>query len=320
MVRPTLLQSLFNQPSQKYAHDDRLLSSSAVSSSAASSSSSSSMTDLFSSHSATSNSDTSSSSKSTPDWAKDVRWLVPPSSQGLQLVDVEPKPRPRIKGRRKTRPDRMSALWEEEELDLDESTPMRARTISTSTKRPRPTSILSRSSTTTAARTVSLPTPLPVSSGSTSSMGYTGLTLPRAAYAPAKHPGRVSTSVDITRSGLAQTTMSTISITRRPHAPNTPSHLLTSHASSLSLTAHTPPPSKVPSSQVLLQVWAVGLDALDALLVEERAARSDGFGYTPGRSFVGRAVECGWDVNNVSKGDWVIGITEVRKVRRLPSV
>ncbi|KAF8525289.1 hypothetical protein JB92DRAFT_3140322 [Gautieria morchelliformis] len=300
--------------------------------------------DLFSAHSATTSATSLSLSSGTrrksksrsrsPDWSKDVRWLVPTDSscssrtsliQGLDLVDVdyEPeqapsKPRSRTKARRKSRPDRMSALWEEEE-DFDDqstpkSTPMRARTLSTSPKRPRPTSMLSRSSTVSTARTVSLPTPLPVSSGvAVSSAGYTGLTLPRAAYAPSRHPGRVSSSVDITRSGLAQTTMSTIAIARRPHTSSTPTHLRASLPSPLSFSAHTPPPNKVHSSQVLVQVWAVGLDALDALLVEERAARNDGLGYVPGRSFAGRAVECGWGVNNASKGDWVIGITEVRK-------
>lgn len=424
MVKPTLLQSLFNQPSQKYAqfrgpsphrkeHSARVpahrlnsapttfsSSSSAQtrpvlpqltdsypslkispplspavshnndddfftppSSPAAmdspkitfrpSSSTASSVTedDIFSAQSATTSATSlsvhptirrkSKSRSRPPDWSKDVRWLVPPDHsassrssliQGLDLVDVEydpvcPKPRPRTKRRQKTRPDRMSALWEEEE-DLDEThtlqsspknTPMRARTISTSSKRPRPTSILSRSSTISTTRTVSLPTPLPVSSGSVSSRGYTGLTLPRAVYAPSKHPGRVSSSVDITRSGLAQTTMSTIAIARRPHTANTPSRLLAALSTPLSFSAHTSPPNKVHSTQVLVQVWAVGLDALDVLLVEERASRNDGFGYIPGRSFVGRAVECGWDVNNVSKGDWVIGITEVRKVSFLLS-
>ena len=40
-------------------------------------------------------------------------------------------------------------------------------------------------------------------------------------------------------------------------------------------------------------------------------------GYIPGRSFVGRVLECGWDVpdETVKKGEWVVGLLDVRKVR-----
>lgn len=57
----------------------------------------------------------------------------------------------------------------------------------------------------------------------------------------------------------------------------------------------------------------MGLDGLDAILVREKISRSEGFGYVPGRSFVGRVVECGWNVSVVSKGDWVIGLTEIKQ-------
>ncbi|KIM42917.1 hypothetical protein M413DRAFT_125606 [Hebeloma cylindrosporum] len=38
-------------------------------------------------------------------------------------------------------------------------------------------------------------------------------------------------------------------------------------------------------------------------------------GYIPGRSFVGRVLECGWDVRDevVRKGEWVVGLLDVRK-------
>ncbi|PPQ81089.1 hypothetical protein CVT25_014552 [Psilocybe cyanescens] len=40
-------------------------------------------------------------------------------------------------------------------------------------------------------------------------------------------------------------------------------------------------------------------------------------GYIPGRSFVGRVLECGWGVRDevVRKGEWVVGLLDVRKVR-----
>jgi len=45
-------------------------------------------------------------------------------------------------------------------------------------------------------------------------------------------------------------------------------------------------------------------------------------GYIPGRSFVGRVLECGWDVREevARKGDWVIGLLDVRKVSSFPCV
>ena len=39
-------------------------------------------------------------------------------------------------------------------------------------------------------------------------------------------------------------------------------------------------------------------------------------GYIPGRSFVGRVLECGWDVGDdeVRKGEWVVGLLDIKKV------
>jgi hypothetical protein len=41
-----------------------------------------------------------------------------------------------------------------------------------------------------------------------------------------------------------------------------------------------------------------------------------GIGYIPGRSFVGRVVECGWEVRDdvARKGDWVAGLLDIKKV------
>ncbi|KLO08269.1 hypothetical protein SCHPADRAFT_922652 [Schizopora paradoxa] len=192
---------------------------------------------------------------------------------------------------------------------------------------------------TSASRTVDLPVPLPVSDGGTPE-GFTSLVLPRAAYTP-RHAKRYSTlfsgadeSFTSPRLGITQTTMSTISITKnaagspygsRPRLLSLSSFSLSSssekhgslkrNASShnfsdlpppLSFSSHTPPPSKVSSQQVLVKVYAVGLDHLDDLIVGEKVARSDCYGFVPGRSFVGRAVE-------FSKSDWVMGLLDVRK-------
>ncbi|TDL29596.1 hypothetical protein BD410DRAFT_833876 [Rickenella mellea] len=321
-------------------------------------------------------------------WARDVRWLVQPSSasstsskrsqpSSAKSEPLAPVTRPpQVPRRAKTtsarrkqpRPrsrERMSALWEEDE-SADPHTPSapalvasgsatsRSRTISApyplAPRQQRTPSIRSGSSRqssassyTTSSRTVEIPSPLPVSDGGAPA-GYTSLVLPRAA--PPQQPSSrrnsmrfsISSSslVDLTRSGMAQTTMSTISLTKnagaialahparrrtislisstsRAKPSPTPPHLLKTLPSPLSFTSHTPPPTKVSASQVLVQVWAVGLDALDDMLVREKAARGDSFGFVPGRSFVGRAVECGFEVTSVAKSDWVMGLLDVRK-------
>lgn len=205
----------------------------------------------------------------------------------------------------------------------------------------------STSSFTLPSRVVDLPVPLPVSDGGTPS-GYTSLVLPRAAYSTSKRRYSLrfgsDSRIDITRSGLSQTTMSTISITKnaaaaaygaRPRflslssltllanssetklklSASTPAHLLSSLPPPLSFTSATPPPTRVNPNQVLVQVYAVGVDGLDDLIVHEKAQRTDCYGFVPGRSFVGRAVECGFEVSAVAKSDWVFGLLDVRKVR-----
>ncbi|KAG8747418.1 hypothetical protein FRC10_001089 [Ceratobasidium sp. 414] len=255
---------------------------------------------------------------------------------------------------------RMSALVEVSESEeagdgrSDVSADGLGRKRSTSqqrTARARPLSIRSSSST-SSSRTV-LPTPLPLSTGGETSAGagYTSLALPRAAYMPSKTPDRPTSVVDLSRSGLAQTTMATISVIRGAGGKNRRISLslnssrsslrsgLSSRNSSiaslgpgagpsvplalrlvelegaLGLSSHLAPPQKVQSSQVIVQIHAVALDALDALIVNERMGKggSEGAGFVPGRSFVGRAVECGFEVSNVSRGDWVIGLTDIRK-------
>ncbi|EED84416.1 predicted protein [Postia placenta Mad-698-R] len=101
----------------------------------------------------------------------------------------------------------------------------------------------------------------------------------------------------------------------------TPAHLRGALPLPVVFTAHVPPPAFVPGSHVLVQVFAVGVDALDSLVVQEQAERRGGAGagkrrgFVPGRSFVGRAVECGFEVSRdvCRKGDWVLGLLDVRK-------
>ena len=251
-------------------------------------------------------------------------------------------------------------------------------------------------------------TPLPAPYGDLPSQGtpgFTSLVLPRApppsALTVHSQGPRVEPStdgkVDLTRSGIAQTTMATVEVVHglgataktgrgilgalgrkmslgrrktlpmrtnldRPRARRSEDN--TTAAGARELSAHQPlgftsyrkPPDYVPSSCVLVQVWAVGADGIDARLVGLRSGARNAVdtlrptnimnghvkkggslrwnivrgavaptdqdlnqpvvGYIPGRSFVGRVLECGWGVEDdiVKKGDWVVGLLDVRKV------
>lgn len=189
--------------------------------------------------------------------------------------------------------------------------------------------------------------------------GFTSLTLPRApprtylnasssSHGHGKLPGsnlRMSTTisvdgtVDLTRSGIAQTTMASIEVVRglsssgstskgkgkalglfgslrradslRKRRTDSSTNFQDESSGSgndiLGFTSYRKPPSYVPGPCVLVQVWGVGLDMVDSLLLQSNTAT---VGYVPGRSFVGRALELGWDVREdvVRKGEWVVGL------------
>ncbi|KIY45145.1 hypothetical protein FISHEDRAFT_76825 [Fistulina hepatica ATCC 64428] len=168
--------------------------------------------------------------------------------------------------------------------------------------------------------------------------GYTSLTLPRAPmpYGGITRTGG-GTSVDLTLPGIAQTTMATVEVVsglgaeqhgalRRIFTRRRPS----THRSHpmLGFASHRTPPRQVPSDGVLVQVWAVGVDGTDAILVggtegsgvsSSDKLRRANVGYIPGRSFVGRVLECGWQVKDETfrKGEWVVGLLDVRKAGAL---
>ncbi|KAI9575049.1 hypothetical protein HD554DRAFT_2010094 [Boletus coccyginus] len=109
--------------------------------------------------------------------------------------------------------------------------------------------------------------------------------------------------------------------------------------SPLGFTAYRKPPVYVGGASVLVQVWGVGLDGTDGRLTgihpprtssslagapygtkmpkmgEKDKGRCPPVGYIPGRSFVGRVLEVGWEVGvDVAKrGDWVVGLTSVHR-------
>lgn len=222
---------------------------------------------------------------------------------------------------------------------------------------------------------------------SSGTRGFTSLVLPRAATSPASSgsksgvgswrpwkAGRRATAaetlsaglgfgdeIDLTRAGLAQTTMASVEIVRGIASGDVERQESKSRGplfglgwlskgnskqgkgksrqvpaeSPLGFTAYRKPPVYVGGSSVLVQVWAVGLDDVDARLVgvhpppskqpppgapHRAEEKNDGkrpvpLGYIPGRSFVGRVLEVGWDVDEhtVKKGEWVIGLNSVQK-------
>ncbi|KZT74533.1 hypothetical protein DAEQUDRAFT_660618 [Daedalea quercina L-15889] len=199
--------------------------------------------------------------------------------------------------------------------------------------------------------THSIPAPFPISEPGhgSGSVGYTSLTLPHAAYTGKSGKTRLDGHVDLVRSGKAQSSMATIEIVRgvassvgssplaktrrrlsfsigknkRDKESETPAHLRATLPLPVAFMAHIPPPTFVSTDHILVQVFAVGLDALDSLVVQEKAQKG-GFagsvggkkrGFIPGRSFVGRAVECGFDVDGAfcKRGEWVVGLLDVRK-------
>jgi hypothetical protein len=242
-----------------------------------------------------------------------------------------------------------------------------------------------RSQYTTSSRTVTLPTPLPVSSSASTSThaqnlpssgtpGFTSLVLPRAAYSgSSKSKARSKLGfgfgvlgggeVDLTKGGMAQTTMATVEVVRGiakastsnsaktvrrkvlPMSFTMPSFMGKSPSrkgkekavdeSPLTFTSWRKPPGYVGATGVLVQVWAVAVDGVDHTLVRgawpspplpnsrikggskdgESTKKAD-VGFVPGRSFVGRVLECGWEVREdiMKKGDWVVGLLDVKKV------
>lgn len=197
--------------------------------------------------------------------------------------------------------------------------------------------------------------------------------------------------VDLTRSGIAQTTMASVEVVRGLGAGSRSGFRVpmpfwgrrrtlggvvaasSAGESPLVFTSHRAPPSYVPAGSVLVQVWAVGVDGVDGRLVGGKVGGGEGFGtgtgfgfglvksgslrsgkervcgkengggskpgtscvgekgqqqngkwgqgqtevgFIPGRSFVGRVLECGWEVREevVRRGEWVVGLLDIRKV------
>ncbi|KAF4574933.1 hypothetical protein EYR36_006285 [Pleurotus pulmonarius] len=206
--------------------------------------------------------------------------------------------------------------------------------------------------------------------------GYSSLTLPRAPPPPSTALGTVSNvegpthldgsgKIDLTKSGIAQTTMATVEVVKGLGRRSNRSkgwklvkglfgrQAVDGNGVDLEFTSYRPPPNYVPARSILVQVWAVAMDEVDLRLLglgiydggrtyepisnANGRARQDtannGYanantllpvpldrkaaevGYIPGRSFVGRVLECGWEIPEevFRRGDWVAGLLDARK-------
>lgn len=74
-----------------------------------------------------------------------------------------------------------------------------------------------------------------------------------------------------------------------------------------------PSSSSLRTDDVLVDIFAVGLDRKDLERTKQVVQRNDGFGWVPGRAFVGRAKDVGKEGGRVRRGEIVWGVASVKK-------
>lgn len=149
--------------------------------------------------------------------------------------------------------------------------------------------------------------------------GYTSLILPRGGgYKPAD-PVKAAGVVDPRILGMPTGAMGAITFAssaylraRKSKEAPTPKHLQQFLPSPVDFSSHLQPPTKIAKHQILLQVYAVSVDAVDIKACDTKGEVDVGK-YIPGRSFVGRAVTVGTDEGEIFRGDMVMGLVDVRK-------
>lgn len=143
------------------------------------------------------------------------------------------------------------------------------------------------------------------------------LILPLGAYRQS-NPAKPTPDLDARILGLPHASMASITLhSTFDHHNATPAHLRDQLPPLVQFSSHTKPPQegKTGKNQVLVQVYAVAVDQLDVRAVDEKG-KGDVGKYVPGRSFVGRALVVGTDEKEVVRGDVVIGLLDIRKVRK----
>ncbi|KAF7331698.1 hypothetical protein MKEN_00049600 [Mycena kentingensis (nom. inval.)] len=258
----------------------------------------------------------------------------------------------------------MAALLEEDEDPPKIGLPPPSTVIISPSRSSTPTHRRTRSTASSVYTPRSAPPSGPPDLPSYGTPAYVSLTVPPAplpSYPLTRSTSlskRIKTSfrrdgADLSRSRLAQATMASIEV-----VTGLASSSRTQQPPRLGFSHYRTPPS-VSKSSVLVQVWAVGLDAVDIRLlgnsvaakaelprqrtqsigrfigrsislsrrsisdsgsVFEKDAKDSAqpaaqVGFMPGRSFVGRVIECGFEVREdvARRGEWVVGLLDIRK-------
>lgn len=142
------------------------------------------------------------------------------------------------------------------------------------------------------------------------------LILPLGAYNKQSNPAKSAPDLDARILGLPHATMASITLhSTFDHHNATPAHLRDQLPPLVEFSSHSKPPGKTGKNQVLVQVYAVAVDQVDVRAVDEKG-RGDVGKYVPGRSFVGRALVVGTDEKEVVRGDVVMGLLDIRKVKK----
>lgn len=149
--------------------------------------------------------------------------------------------------------------------------------------------------------------------------GYTSLVLPRGGSYKPEDPMKAADTLDPRILGMPTGAMAAITFTssaylkaRKSKEAPTPQHLQQFLPSPVDFSSHLQPPTKVAKHQILLQVYAVAVDAVDLKACDSKGDADVGK-WIPGRSFVGRAVTVGTDETEIYRGDMVMGLVDVRK-------
>lgn len=106
---------------------------------------------------------------------------------------------------------------------------------------------------------------------------------------------------------------------QNPQAQPAPALKGFSSPGSITFNSMTPVPYRIRGDEVLVNVYASAIDFWDRTKVDVLRGRSSGYGFIPGRAFVGRVVDTGSDVDprRTRKGDFVYGVSELKTVSDL---
>lgn len=122
---------------------------------------------------------------------------------------------------------------------------------------------------------------------------------------------------DLQMLGVPASSMGAITLSSALHAYHlkhdspTPAHLRWTLPPPVDFST-VPPPQRISNTQILVQVYAVAVDWLDMVMLDDRTKSHVGR-WIPGRSFVGRCITTGADEKDITRGDVVMGLVDIRR-------